>query len=146
MSEIFHPGRALLRHMKVNGLISYGATIEKDVVHSLIGVVVPEVGTRADFESAQLAELNAVGYVRNLLIKQGMYLAQEGSRYRILLPHENKLQAESYLRSANKKMYKAQELMKHTPQKTEQIKERIEARILINQHSQDSRSRYGCIV
>lgn len=145
MSEVFHPGKALLRHLRVNSLDNYGDSITKEQVRELIGVTMPEVATLQEFETLKLQELSAIDYARHFLLAEGKYLANSDDRYRILLPHENKLKVDSYLRSATRKMKKAQILLENTPKDADSVRDNTEARIVMNAHSIESRTRYGYV-
>lgn len=101
-----------LRH---NGMLEYGAVIESSFIRDVMKITIPEVGTRAEFEQATLAELSAVDYVRRHLLREGKYLAGDRGNYRILLPSENRAQVDAYMRQADSKLRRGILLAKYTP-------------------------------
>ena len=122
-------GRCLLDYIRNRHLDEYGSVILASEVRHIIGAEFPEVGTRRQFESAALAELSAVDYVRNVLINEGKYLTQSNGDYRILLPNENASQIERYMSGADKKLRRAQRLSKNTPKTDAAPNDNVAARI-----------------
>lgn len=123
----------LLQHLKTLGLLQYGAVIEREVVHEFLGVTMPALGTRAEFDAVSLAELSATGAVRDALLREGKYLAATRTGYRVLLPSENKAQIDAYMASARRKLNRAQKLNRTTPVAHNHQADQTEARILLQQ-------------
>ena len=117
------------------GLLEYGSVIDGDLVRGMAGISCPEVGTRQDFEAAQLEELAIVDAIRKELLKQGKYLKADRSNYRILTPSENAAQVESYMRSADAKLKRAITLSKNTPKDAGQGQCNSMARALVKRES-----------
>ena len=123
----------LLQHLKTLGLLQYGAVIEREVVHEFLGITMPALGTRAEFDAVSLAELSATGAVRDALLREGKYLAATRTGYRVLLPSENKAQIDAYMASARRKLNRAQKLNRTTPALHNHQADQTEARILMQQ-------------
>ena len=123
----------LLQHLKTLGLLQYGAVIEREVVHDFLGITMPALGTRAEFDAVSLAELSATGAVRDALLREGKYLAATRTGYRVLLPSENKAQIDAYMASARRKLNRAQKLNRTTPVAHNHQADQTEARILMQQ-------------
>lgn len=123
----------LLQHLKTLGLLQYGAVIEREVVHDFLGITMPALGTRAEFDAVSLAELSATGAVRDALLREGKYLAATRTGYRVLLPSENKAQIAAYMASARRKLNRAQKLNRTTPVAHNHQADQTEARILMQQ-------------
>lgn len=123
----------LLQHLKTLGLLQYGAVIEREVVHAFLGITMPALGTRAEFDAVSLAELSATGAVRDALLREGKYLAATRTGYRVLLPSENKAQIDAYMASARRKLNRAQKLNRTTPVAHNHQADQTEARILMQQ-------------
>lgn len=123
----------LLQHLKTLGLLQYGAVIEREVVHEFLGITMPALGTRAEFDAVSLAELSATGAVRDALLREGKYLAATRTGYRVLLPSENKAQIDAYMASARRKLNRAQKLNRTTPVAHNHQADQTEARILMQQ-------------
>lgn len=113
------------------GLLEFGSVIETAVVHQILGIEMPEVGSKADFDKIALLELSAIDYVRNILLGQGKYLMGTATGYRVLLPSENAAQVEQYISSADKKLSRALKLSRNTPSLAMQMPDQTEARILM---------------
>lgn len=107
--------RNLLEMLEKKDLLQYGSVFPAQIVQDFLGITYPEVGSKRQFDEIALKELAAVDYVRNTLLGRGMYLALNGSAYRILLPSENRAQVERYMSSADKKLRRAQKLSRNTP-------------------------------
>lgn len=107
--------RELYAELSARGLTEYGAVIESSVVHAILGLDFPAVGTKAEFDRLSLMELAAVDYVRNLLLGQGKYLMGTTTGYRVLLPSENAGQIDLYISAADKKLARALKLSRSTP-------------------------------
>lgn len=127
--------RDLYDYLKTEGLLEYGSVITSEIVHSVLGIEVPNVGTKAQFDRIALIELAAIDYVRNMLLNSGKYLTGTPSGYRILLPSENAAQVEQYISSADKKLNRALKLCRNTPRAAGEMPDQIEARILMKQSS-----------
>lgn len=107
--------RDLFTALNDAGLLEYGSFIPQSLVHKTLGIDMPEVGTRRDFQDIALLELAAVDYVRNALLDNGRYLGSAFGGYRVLLPSENAGQVELYMSSADKKLSRALKLSRSTP-------------------------------
>ena len=107
--------KELLAELDKRGLLEYGSVIKGELVRDIVGITIPEYGTKKDFDSAALAELGAVDYVRNVLLGQGKYLSGVQGDYRILLPSENRRQVDRYMQSADKRLRRALKLSRNTP-------------------------------
>lgn len=105
--------------MRQQHLDEFGSVILGREVRKVVGIDVPEVATQEVFRKLQLRELDAVDYVRNLLMGEGKYLAQHCGDYRILLPSENIRQVESYMSQAKNKLSRGMKLLRNSP-KTDQ--------------------------
>lgn len=125
--------RDLYDYLKAEGLLEYGSVIPSSIVHEFLGLEVPAIGTKAQFDRLSLLELAAVDYVRNILLNSGKYLTGTPSGYRILLPSENAAQVEQYISSADKKLIRALKLCRNTPTTDGAAPDQIEARILMKQ-------------
>lgn len=119
----------LLHVLAERGLLEFGSVIPRDLVHSILGVQMPEIGTKAEFDAVTLAELSAIDYCRNHLLGVGKYLAGTPTGYRILLPSENQKQVELYIGSADKKLSRALKLSRNSPAIADTKPDQIEARI-----------------
>lgn len=108
--------KELFAALEAKGLTEYGAIIPADFIRGVLGLVLPEVGRKADFDAVALAEMSGVDYVRNILLGQGKYLASSSGNYRILLPSENARQVEQYVSQADRKLRRALKLNRNTPQ------------------------------
>ncbi|MCE5180559.1 MAG: hypothetical protein LLG15_02035 [Betaproteobacteria bacterium] len=109
----------LLDWMRACGRDDYGSFITADEVRAVLGIEVPKIGTLADFKKAMLLELAAVSDARQVLIEEGKYLKQDRGDYRILLPGENAKQASEMILKADRRIVKAQKLIRATPTRTE---------------------------
>lgn len=127
--------RGLYTELREQGLLEYGSIIPLSLVHKFLGIVVPDVGTKADFDKLSLLELAAIDYVRNILLGEGKYLTGSTDGYRILLPSENATQVEQYISSADKKLSRALKLSRNSPHMQSSLPDQIEARILMKQTS-----------
>jgi hypothetical protein len=125
--------RALYDALEDEGLLEYGSIIPSAMVHRVLGLEVPAIGTKAQFDRLSLIELAAMDYVRGILLNSGKYLTGTPSGYRILLPSENAAQVEQYISSADKKLNRALKLCRNTPTTDEGMPDQIEARILMKQ-------------
>lgn len=107
--------KCLLEHLRSRGLDEYGSVILSSEVREVLGIEIPEVGTKRMFDAVALAEMSAIDYVRNILLDEGKYIQRNEGDYRILLPSENARQIENYMSNADKKLKRAQRLSKNTP-------------------------------
>lgn len=128
------PEKELLHALHEAGLLEFGSVIPSELVHEVLGIEIPKVGSKAVFDELALRELNAIDSVRNLLLNQGKYLTACEGGYRILLPSENQKQVEAYMKSADRKLRRAQRLSANTPQ-TAHAADSTRARIHMKQHS-----------
>ena len=131
--------RGLMSELTRHGLTEYGAFIPKDLVHEILEIEIPDIGTKNEFDQLALYELAAIDYCRNILLGQGKYLLGTNSGYRILLPSENKKQVDSYISSADKKLSRALKLSRNSPVESG-TNDQTEARIMMKRN--DSRRPY----
>lgn len=134
MLERLSPNKSLYEAMKQQGLTEYGSVILGPWVQRVLDITYPAVGTRSEFEKLALQELNAIDYVRNILLNEGKYLRADNGNYRILLPSENAAQVEKYMGAADKKLNRAMKLYKNTPVvDTSTQDHQLQARIFMKQ-------------
>ena len=126
-----HDGKCLLAWLRQEGLTEYGSVFRGESVREVIGLVMPEVGTKKDFDSVALRELSAVDYCRSTLLGEGKYLAQHQGDYRILLPSENGRQIEQYISNADSKLRRALKLSRNSPAMDGGTLDQTSARILM---------------
>jgi len=135
--------RDFFAELQARGLLAYGASFSTDLVHELLGLEVPEVGTKSEFDRVALAELSAIGYVRDQLLKTGRYIAGTTGGYRVLLPSENARQVEQYITSATSKLRRATLLNKTTPIEHRNINDSLDARLMLMKSGSVSRFKLG---
>lgn len=123
--------RELYAELDARGLLEYGSVIESSVVHSALGIDMPTMASKSEFDRLALIELSAIDYVRNILLGQGKYLTGTDAGYRILLPSENSAQVEQYISSADKKLTRALKLFRNSPSAGSSLPDQTEARILM---------------
>lgn len=123
--------KELFTELQARGLLEYGSVIESHVVHSILGIKLPDMASKSEFDKLALIELAAIDYVRNILLGQGKYLMGTDAGYRVLLPSENAAQVEQYIVSADKKLSRALKLSRNSPSPTRQLPDQTEARILM---------------
>lgn len=125
----------LYKHLDEMGLLDYGSVFEGEVVRDILGITMPEYGTKADFDAVALAELQAVDAVRSALLGQGKYLGADRSAYRVFLPSENKGVVESYMHQADRKLRRAMKLSRTMPVQSEdgRFADQIAARLHLKQ-------------
>ena len=98
------------------GFLEYGSVIGGDIIREAFGI--PEIyypAMRSEIVGQELAELSAIGYIRDRLLNLGRYIKGERDKYRVLLPSENAGQILSYMESADRKLKRAIKLNKNTP-------------------------------
>lgn len=88
-----------------------------------------------------LRELTAVDFIRTLLLREGKYLAGDKGGYKILLPSENRAQVDAYMSQADRKLRRAQTLLRNTPARTHKQVDQTEARIMMKRESIRERGR-----
>lgn len=108
------PGERLWHAVVEAGYNSYGAVFEQSFVQGVLGIEIPEIGTRKQFQRLDLLEVSAIDYVRVKLLDQGMALKLCNSLYRVPLPSENSDVIDSWLASANRKLRRADRLRRNT--------------------------------
>ena len=131
--------------LQQRGLLEYGSVIDTDTVHELLGLQVPDTGTRQQFRRIELAELAAIDHVREQLLKAGKYITGTPSGYRVLLPSENAAQIDLYLSAAARKIRRARLLAQTTPIEYQPGANQSNVRAEMMQSSLDSRYRPGHI-
>lgn len=133
-------GKDLLDWFRANGFDDYGAIISRDEVLEFLGVEVPEIGTRQDFQRADTEELNAMSVVRDTLLREGKYVKQDGNFYRVLLPSQNAEQIRSYMSVADRKLRRAMTLSQATPVEHKDLHDTTDVRLRMKRESiRDSR-------
>lgn len=125
----------LLQAIRKNGLDQYGSDIPADWVREVLGIELPAVGTKRDFDNVAIAELAAIDKVRVALLDEGKYLGMRDGNYRILLPSENARQVEQYMHQADKKLKRGLRLSKNTPKTESETPSSMDARLLLKQQS-----------
>jgi len=126
-----HDGKCLLEWLRQEELTEYGSVFLGESVRDVIGLVMPEFGTKKEFDHVALRELSAVDYCRNVLLGEGKYLAQDQGDYRILLPSENARQIEQYIGNADNKLRRALKLSRNSPAIDGGVLDQTSARILM---------------
>ena len=121
--------------LKEAGLLEYGSHIPGEAVREVLGLEMPEIGTKAQFDAVALKELQAIDYVRNILLSEGKYLAGAPGGYRVLLPSENKAQVDSYMAQADRKLRRAQKLSRSMPTQNISQVDQTDARIMLKRDS-----------
>lgn len=101
--------------LKSKGHLEYGSTVTVAKVQKLLGIVVPELGSKKEFGDLALQEMAMIEYVRKHLVKEGKYIQLNGSAYRVLLPSENAKKVKNLMESGNRKYRRAQSLHRNTP-------------------------------
>lgn len=96
-------------------LLEYGVFIPSTIIHQIMGIEIPELATKEEFNRLALEELKVTGDVRWNLLEEGKYLKQTKGGYRILLLSENRDQIESYMDAAVQKNRKAMKLLRNSP-------------------------------
>ncbi len=97
------------------GLLEYGSHIPGRTVREVLGLEMPEYGSKRDFDAVALAELSAIDAVREALLNLGKYISGSGDGYRILTPGENSAQIDRYLSNAQNKIRRARKLERTSP-------------------------------
>lgn len=133
-------GKDLLDWFRENRYDAYGAVIPRSEVFAVIGLEIPEYGTRRDFERAATDELEAMKPVRDTLLKEGKYVKKDGDFYRVLLPSQNAEQIRSYMEVADRKLKRAMTLSKATPGEHKDMHDTTDTRLRMKRESiRDSR-------
>lgn len=132
MNELY---KALYRALQEAGLLEYGSRIEGGTIRDAMGLRMPTTGTKEQFDQIALRELAAVDFIRTLLLREGKYLAGDKDSYKILLPSENRAQVDAYMSQADRKLRRAQTLLRNTPAQTVRQLDQTEARIMMKRES-----------
>jgi len=127
--------RNLFVALQEAGMIEYGSFIPGVFVRAVLGLDMPDTGTKKEFDSIALAELGAVDNVRETLLNQGMYIAGSGDGYRILTPAENSGQVDRYLGHAQNKIRRARKLERTSPAMTGGKPSQLKARMMMAERS-----------
>lgn len=117
--------------LEAEGLLEYGSFIPGEVVRAKLGLEMPNIGTKEQFDAVALAELSAIDAVREILLNFGKYLSGSGKGYRILTPGENTQQIDRYLAHAQNKIRRARKLERTSPAMTNGKPDQSAARILM---------------
>ena len=133
--------KALYRVLQEAGLLEYGSRIEGELIREQLGIQMPRTGTKEQFDQIALRELTAVDFIRTLLLREGKYLAGDKGGYKILLPSENRAQVDAYMSQADRKLRRAQTLLRNTPTRTHKQADQTEARIMMKRESIRERGR-----
>lgn len=133
--------RELFTELNNRGLTEYGSDIESTVVHEILGIEMPDVAPKSEYDRLSMLELAAIDYCRNVLIGHGKYLQGTRTGYRVLLPSENKGQVDSYISSADKKLSRALKLSRNTPAENHDHHNQTIARIIMKQSSRGNQYR-----
>jgi len=133
--------KSLYGQLEAVGLLEYGQFIAGDFVRECLGLKMPELGTKKDFDEVALAELAAVDSVREVLLNNGKYIAGTKGGYRILLPSENREQIDRYLGHAQKKIGRARKLERTSPALTSGIPDQLRSRLAVAESHFAKRSR-----
>lgn len=124
------------------GFAEYGSVVLRTELLEFVGIEIPKYGTKKDFDKAALAEIEVVQYLRNILLREGKYLKQDGDFYRVLLPSQNAQQVESYMRTADKKLKRATLLLRNTPVEHQPVDD-TNVRLYMKQDSIKYTRKYG---
>lgn len=125
----------LHQSLKLAGMLEYGSHIPGEVVREVLGLEMPEIGTKAQFDAVALRELQAIDYVRNILLSEGKYIAGAPGGYRVLLPSENKAQVDAYMAQADRKLRRAQKLSRSMPSHHIGTADQTNTRIMLKRDS-----------
>jgi hypothetical protein len=126
---------SLFDALEGNGMLEYGSFIPGEFVRRIIGLQMPDVGTRKQFADISLRELSAVDAVRERLLNFGKYIAASGDGYRILTPGENSAQIDRYLGHAQNKIRRARKLERTSQALTSGKPSTAAARLLMTEKS-----------
>jgi hypothetical protein len=126
---------SLFDALEGEGLLEYGSFIPGDLVRSVLGLQMPDFGTRKQFADISLRELSAIDAVRERLLNLGKYIAAAGDGYRILTPSENRWQIDRYLGHAQNKIRRARKLERTSPAMTDGRPDSLAARLLMAEKS-----------
>lgn len=132
---------ALYGKLRDEGLLEYGGHIPGPYVRAFLGIEMPVIGTKRDFDAASLAELSAMDQVREALLGEGKYLAGSGDGYRILTPAENGAQVDRYLGQAQNKIRRARKLERTSPPMSDGQPSQLAARLMMADSG--ARRRFG---
>ena len=117
------------------GLLEYGAVIEAKLIREAFGISEIEYpAQKKEIQEQELAELSAVGYIRDRLLNLGRYIKGERDTYRVLLPSENAGQVLAYMDSADRKLKRGIKLNKNTPVEYK-ISDKDEVRAIMKRES-----------
>lgn len=101
--------------LRESGFFEHGEVITGKELREAFGIEEIEYpAMKSEIDSQALKELNAVDYMRNMLLNEGKYLKGMRDSYRVLLPSENAAQVLSYMNSANNKLKRGLKLNKNT--------------------------------
>jgi hypothetical protein len=141
-----HRGKCLLEYLREHGLDDYGSVIPLSRAHEVLDIQYPAWGSRAIFDALEMVELNAIGYVRDVLLGEGKYLAKTRAGYRVLLPSENAAQVDRYHAMADRKLARALKLVKNTPVGGAlPDRQQTETRLMMKRESVRGRSVFGAV-
>lgn len=139
-------GKFLLDYLRSSGQDDYGCVISSADVLAALEICYPEKASKAVYDELSLIELNAVGYVRDVFLKEGKYFGKTASGYRIPLPSENVKYINQYIMASDRKLSRAMKLTRNTPP-GDAMPERasLDARIAMKRESLGARSIMGAV-
>lgn len=127
--------KELFTALQQRGLLEFGSVIPASLVQETLGIKVPALGTKAEFDAIAMLELAAIDYVRRLLLREGKYLGGNKGDYRVFLPSENRKQVDIYMQHADKKLKRALLLSKNSPTFADGVVDQSQARIMLKRDS-----------
>jgi hypothetical protein len=101
------------------------------------------VGTWQDFRRVEIALLDPIRYLRDMLMREGKYLKGDKDVFRVLLPSENMAQVRSFEESARKKLRRAATLSAATPAIHKDVHDNTEIRLAMKLDSIKDSRLYG---
>lgn len=133
----------LMEWFRANGYDRYGAVVTKEQVLAFLEIDVPLVGTWQDFRRVEIALLDPIRYLRDMLMREGKYLKGDKDVFRVLLPSENMAQVRSFEESARKKLRRAATLSAATPAMHKDVHDNTEIRLAMKLDSIKDSRLYG---
>jgi len=97
------------------GHMEFGARIPLDLIHSLLEIHEPSIGTKREFMEVTTKVMTLVGRLKNNLLPQGKHLKQLKSHLVIPFASDNAHEAVSYIEQARKKVAYGDKLLVNTP-------------------------------
>ena len=131
----------IFQFLKDDGKLDYGCTIKKEDLLFLFGVrpLVEDdvvnmsfVEIKKRLQEDNLQELAISDYIREQLLHEGKYFYRIGQTYCVALPSQNASKADSYMKSARKKMKRASLLIANTPKQAADDDKQQKSRLLLS--------------